>query len=188
MRTVSTTAAAALASGFLPMALLVEMDLSSPLYLNTSGLDLTINGTVYYGTKGFGKIAPMVDTPAEVRGLTFELTGVPSSMISLALSEPVQGKAVRLKTVIFDPATYLPLDVRLRWQGLLDVMSIADAPGAATITVSAEHAGIDLSRPASSLYSNTEQQLLHPGDLFLQFVADQVDQRITWPTAEFFKK
>lgn len=188
MRTVSPAAAAVLAGGLVPMALLIEMDLTQTLYLNTSALDLVINGTTYLGTKGLGKIAAIADTPAEVRNISFELSGVPSSQISLALSEPVQGKAVRIKTAIFDPVTYQVLDVRQRWAGVLEPMTINDAPAAATINITAEHSGIDLTRPATSLYDNAEQQRLHPGDLFLQFVADQVDRRIIWPTSEFGKK
>ena len=188
MRTVSSPAAAVLASGVVPMALLIEMDLTSPLNLNTSNINLVVSGTTYAGVGEFSSIAPLADTPAEVRGLTFQISGVPSDRISLALSEPVQGKAVRIKTVILDPTTYTVLDTRLRWAGLLDVMTISESGGTAVISVSAEYAGIDLSRAATSLYSDPEQQRLNPGDLFLQFMADQVSQRIIWPSVEFFKK
>lgn len=188
MRTVSSPAAAVLASGVVPMALLIEMDLTAPLNVNTSNINLVVSGTTYMGVGGLGSVAALADTPAEVRGLTFQISGVPSDRISLALSEPVQGKAVRIKTAILDPSTYAVLDTRLRWAGLLDVMTISESGGAATINVSAEHAGIDLSRSAASLYSDAEQQRLNPGDLFLQFMADQVSQRIVWPSVEFFKK
>ncbi len=188
MRTVSTAAAAALASGMVPIAVLIEMDISTPLFLNTSNIDLVIGGVTYYGTRGLGKIAPMADTPAEVKGLSFELSGVPSTSVSLVLSELVQGKAVRIKTAIFDPVTYAVLDVRQRWSGLLDVMTISDSANGAVISVTAEHAGIDLARPATTLYSNAEQQRLHSGDLFYQFMADQVEQHIVWPDKAFFLK
>lgn len=186
MRTLSTAAAAAMAAASVPLALLVEMDLSSPLNLNTSNLDLVVSGTTYYGTKGLGRIGALQDTAAELRGLQFELSGVPSDLLSLALTEPVQGKAVRIKTAVFDPDTYAALDVRLRWAGRLDVMAVNDGEQSATISVTAEHAGIDLVRPASSLYTDAEQQRLAPGDLFLQFLAEQVEQRVVWPAREFF--
>lgn len=188
MRTLTTAAAAALSAASVPIALLVEMDLTSALNLNTSNLDLVVSGTTYYGTKGLGRISALQDTAAELRGLQFELSGVPSDLLSLALSEPVQGKAVRVKTAVYDPSTYAVLDVRLRWAGRLDVMAISDAEGASSVTVTAEHCGIDLVRPASSLYTDTEQQRLAPGDLFFQFLADQVEQRVVWPSREFFKK
>lgn len=188
MRTLTTAAATALTGEAVPIALLVEMDLSSPLNLNTSNLDLVVSGTTYYGTKGLGRIGAMQDTASELRGLQFELSGVPSDLLSLALSEPVQGKAVRIKAAILDPSTYAVLDVRLRWAGRLDVMAISDGEPAGTISVTAEHAGIDLVRPASSMYTDAEQQRLATGDLFFQFLADQVEQRVVWPAKEFFRR
>lgn len=186
MRTLSAPAQAALLRSPLPLAVLVEMDLTLPLNLNTASIDLVQNGATYYGTKGLGKIEAIQDTPAEVKQLRFELSAVPSTMISLALQEPVQGKAVRIKLCIFDPDTYQVLDTRLRWSGLLDVFSIEDqAGGNATLQCTAEHAGIDLIRPTASYYSDSEQRRLNPGDFFFQFNADQVEQRIVWPDASF---
>ena len=65
---------------------------------------------------------------------------------------------------------------------------MADSGGISTLTVTAEHSCIDLVRPATSLLSDAEQQRLNSGDLFLQFMADQVDQKIVWPAAAYFKK
>ena len=161
------------------------MDLSTPLNLNTSGLDLTINGTTYYGTRGLGSIDAVKETPAEVAQLNFTLSGVPSELIALSLTEPVQGKGVRIKVAIFDPVTYVVLDVHTRWSGRLDVMTLNDGNGGGTISVSAEHAGIDLTRPSNSLYTDAEQQRLYPGDFALQFLNDQVEQRIVWPAASY---
>lgn len=188
MRALTTAAATALSGKSVPLALLIEMDLTSALNLNTSNLDLTISSTTYYGTKGLGKISAIEESSAEVKGLQFELSGVRSDMLSLALSEPIQGKAVRLKIAVFDPSTYAVLDTRLRWAGRLDVMTVQESDNGSVISVSAEHAGIDLTRPASSLYTDAEQQRLASGDLFLQFLADQIEQRVVWPSAEFFKK
>lgn len=185
MRTLSSAALAALAGSPVPIAVLVEMDLTTQLLLNNTTMDLTINSTVYTGVGALGKIDDIQETAAEVKPLQFTFSGARSENISLALQEPVQGKAVRIKFAIFDPATYQLLDVRLRWSGVLDVMSIDDGNGRATITVSGEHAGIDLLRPYASLYSDSEQRRLHPGDLAFQFNADQVEQRIVWPAASW---
>ena len=185
MRTLSVASLAALQSSPCPLALLVEMDLTVPLNMNTSSLLLTLNGIAYIGVSGLGKIEAIQETPAEVKSLKFEISGVPSTSIALALAEPVQGKAVRIKLAIFDPVTYQVLDTRLRWAGLLDVMEIDDGNGSAVVSVTAEHAGIDLQRPFTSLYSDAEQQRLHPGDFSFQFNADQVDSRIVWPDATY---
>ena len=189
MRTLSSAALTALQSTPLPLAALVEMDLAGGgLYLNTGSLNLTIGGITYLGLQGLGKIEAIADSPSEVKALKFELSGVSSSMVALALTEPVQGKAVRIKLAIFDPATYQVLATDLRWSGSLDTMNIVDSTPNAVLEVTAEHGGIDLIRPSNSVFSDAEQQRLNPGDTSLQYIADQVDMRIVWPSAEFFKQ
>jgi hypothetical protein len=188
MRTFSAAALTAIQSGTVPLSVLIEMDLSTPLLMNTSVLNLTVGASTYLGVGLVGTIEPVSDSPAEIKPLQFQLSGAPSAQISLALQEPVQGKAVRLKLAIYDPATYALIEADQIWAGLLDVMSIEDGEKTATISVSAEHAGIDLLRPIVSLYDNAEQQRLFPGDLFWQFNADQVEMRIVWPTAAFFRQ
>jgi hypothetical protein len=186
----SPLALATLAGRAVPLCLLVEMDLALPLYLNSASIDLTIGGVTYLGTRGLGKVDVIRETPAEVAQLRFELSGVPSVTAALALAEPVQGKAVRIKRAVFDPATYQVLDVQLRWQGTLDVFVLTDDPASKTsvITVTAEHAGIDLLRPSTSLYTHLEQQRLVPGDLAFQYVSDQAEQRVVWPAASWGRR
>ena len=84
MRTLSTAALAALQRSPLPIAILVEMDLASPLYLNTSSLNLVVGATTYLGTAGLGRIEAIQDSPSEVKPLRFELSGVPTTSVSLA--------------------------------------------------------------------------------------------------------
>ena len=188
MRTLGSSALSAIAARSVPVMLFVEMDLTSPLNLCTANVNITYGGKTYYGLKGLGRIGTVTDTPAEVKQLQFELSGAPSELVSLALSEPVQGKAVRIKVAIFDPSTYAVLDVQTRWQGLLDTMTISDGKDGAAIAVTAEHAGIDLTRPASNYYTDPEQQALHPGDLFFQYTSIQVEQRIVWPDRTYGQK
>jgi hypothetical protein len=188
MRSLSTSAAAALAGAVVPIAILVEMDLTEPLFLNTSSLDLVIGGVTYYGAKGLGQIAAIQETTAELPKISFEIAGVQPTMISLALQEPVQGKAVRIKMAIFDSTTGALLDVRLRYAGLLDVMAISDGRDTASITVTSESVMLDLLRPNGIYYSDSDQQSLAPGDLAFQYVNDQVEQKIVWPAASFFRK
>ena len=185
MLVLSSAAATAMMGRNVPLALFVEMDLSSPLFLNTGGIDLIYSGNTYYGMKGLGTVDVVKDIASEVSNLKFQLQGVSQSLIAEALTENVQGKAVRIKLAILDPTTYQILDVSMRWAGKLDVMTLNTGGGTGTIDVTAEHAGIDLIRPGNSLYTHTEQQRLHPGDLAFQYMDDQIDQKIVWPAATF---
>lgn len=185
MRTLSVDEIAALSARPLPMAVLVEMDLTTPLNLNSTSIDFDIGGTFYRGTKGLGKIEVVADSPSEIKPLKFSFSGVSATQIALARYERVQGKAVRIKTLLFNPTTYARYTPRLRWAGRLNVFSIEETGDSAVLEVTAEHAGIDLLRPVTSLYSDAEQRRLYPGDPSLQYVADQTERRIIWPSADW---
>ena len=133
MRTLTAGALSALQRNPLPLAVLVFMDLTAPLYLNSSSIDLTWAGNTYSGTLGLGAIGAVQDTPAETRGLEFTLSGVPSSAIALALTEAIQGRAVTVSLAIFNPDTYAIEDVSLAWSGRLDTMAIEDEIGRAHV-------------------------------------------------------
>lgn len=187
MRILTPEADAALDAGLVVMALLLEMDLSTPLYLNPSRLNLVVEGRTYLGTAGLGNISSIKDTGSEQAKLSFELSGVPSDAIALALGERVQGKDARIFLALFHTDTGVLLDKKQRWAGWLDVMAIQDGPSTATIQVTAEGATLDLLRPSGYLYSHDDTQLLAPGDMFCRYVNDQVEQKIIWPSVEFYK-
>lgn len=187
MRILSGAELTALASSPCPLALLVEMDLTVPQYLSTGGNNLSsVDGSITYaGLQGLGKVGVVSDSPSEIKPLQFELSGVPVDKVSLAETEPVRVKAVRIKLGLFDPSTYRLLRAILIWSGKLDMLTFIDGSPTASIAVQAEHDGADLTRPSTSLYTDAEQQRLYPGDLFFQYVTDQIDQRIVWPDASF---
>ena len=188
MRALTTAGTAALAGAVVCCAILVEMDLTEPLRLNSGSIDLVINGVAYYGSKGLGQIDTIKASPGSLPQVGFTMAGVQPSSIALALTEPVQGKAVRIKVALFDSLTGALIDVRLRYSGYLDVMSISDGADSATISVTSESAMLDLLRPVGLYYNDLDQQALHPGDLAFQYVNDQVDQKIVWPSAAYFRK
>ena len=188
MRTLSSAEQAALLANPVPMVVLVELYLTSAIYLCTAGIDLVVGGVTYLGTRGLGKIDTVADSPAEIKPLSFEISGVPSAQVALALSEPVRGKQVIVKSLLLDPATYQPLTPRVRWQGNGDVMLLREQGGTATISVQAEHVAADLLRGTPSYWSDAEQRRLYPGDPSLQFLADQVEQKIVWPAASYYKR
>jgi hypothetical protein len=188
MRSLTTAGAAALTGQVIAMAILVEMDLTSQLLLNTASLSLTINGLLYSGVGGLGQIDTITEKPGDFPKVRFTLAGVQPTSISLALSEPIQGKAVRIKLALFDSASGALIDSRVRYAGYLDVMSIVDGKDSAAISVTSESAMLDLLRPANLYFNDADQQTLNPGDLAFQYVNDQVEQKLVWPSAAFYKK
>ena len=188
MRAISTAAAAALASATPVMAVLVDMALTQPLRVSSWHRTLTWAGTNYLGAGELGHVDATDEGVDQPRPLRFTLNGLPSSSVSLVLQEPVQGRNVSLYVAIFDPVTHQVIDASLEWQGLIDTMSIVEDGQTASVTVSAESAGLDLLRAVPVRYTDSDQQRLHPGDRFFQFVTDQADKQIVWPSATFFKR
>lgn len=188
MRIMAPATLAALQSPTVPLVLLVEMDLTPPLFISHWPHTLTINGVDYIGGAGLGRIDAVQDSPAEIKPLAFSLSGVPGTLVAEALATPVQGKAVRIKLAVLDPETHQVLDVLPRWSGRLDVMAVEDGSGTSSISVTAEHAAIDLVRAAISTYSHLEQQRLHTGDMAFQYMSDQVDTQVVWPAASWGRK
>lgn len=189
MRSISGPGQAAVQAGSTPIVLFVEMQLAAPLYLNISSWDIEWAGQTWLGTKNFGAIEPITQTTTDTQGLRFQLSGVPSDLIAIALAEPpVQGKACNIYVGIMDPDSYALMDITLEWAGRLDTMTVREDSGGAVIQVTAEHVGIDLLRAAPTRYTDADQQRLHPGDKGLEFVNDSAAQEIVWPAASFFRQ
>jgi hypothetical protein len=185
---ISTDALAALLQPTVPLAMLIDMDLSEPFRLNTTAWNLEWGGETYVGAGAVGRIEEMESAPGEIKGLRFTINGVPSELLALALAEPVQGKAVTVSTAIFSNSSYLVLDVVPEWLGRLDTMTINEEGDKATIIVTAEHVGIDLLRSNALRYSHADQMRLYPGDRSFEYVSDQSDKPIVWPSREFYKQ
>lgn len=191
MRTVGASVATMLASEHVSMCLLIEADLTTPLYLATLGEDITYNAKTYIGIGGAGQIGVIEESAQELKPISFTLSAVPSTRISLALSEYVQGDAVRIYTMFFNPSTYAVLETRLRWQGRIDTMHIeedGDNPRHSKLIVTAESAAIDLLRPSGRMFSDADQQLVSAGDTFFKYTAQQAEKPIVWPAASFYRK
>lgn len=189
MKTISASGMAALAAGVSPFAVLVSMGFSpTPLNLCSANLNLVAGGITYSGVAGLGRISAVQNTASEIKQIQFELSGAAVASMELLLGTPVQGTPATIKLAILDPVTYAVTDVIPMWAGVLDTMTLDDGASASTITVTAEHVGIDLNRPSPLYYADSDQQTLHPGDLFFQYTSQQFDQQIIWPNANFYRR
>lgn len=186
MRTIAAPAAATFGKA-LALAQLVKMDLTSALCVATCRDSIDWNGNTFIGGRQTS-IAPIRDQGGTVAGLSFTLSGIPTALLAIALSEPIQGKTVTVWDALMDPDTQALLDVVQVWRGTLDVMPISVGPQTSTITVQAEHRGITFARPRGIRYVDSDQQALFPGDRCLEFLVAQSTHADTWPAAAFFQR
>ena len=188
MRVLSGATVAALGAPVVPLVQLVLLAFPTPIALNSSNWDLIFDGITYRGAYGIGSVSEIDDSPGEIKGLQFTLSGVDSAYISLALDDSavVQGTPVTIRTAVLDAGTYQIADAPIEWSGKLDTMTIAEDGDICTIEVTAESSAVDLLRGAALTYSNADQQLLAPGDRAFEYVLSQANTPIVWPTRQWF--
>jgi len=177
---------------------------AQPLYFWTGLGDLTIDGITYVGTGQFLAISEMEET-AEIaaKGAVITLSGIPSELLSLAISTPYQG---RLCKILFGAINankqYLKqengdfvlteaggrIDVTdgddtpaiNLFTGYIDKMDIDEGPETSTIAMSIESRLIDLERPRIFRFSDQNQKTRYPTDKGLEFVEDLQDKQFNW--------
>jgi len=177
---------------------------AQPLYFWTGLGDLTIDGITYVGTGQFLAISEMEET-AEIaaKGAVITLSGIPSELLSLAISTPYQG---RLCKILFGAINankqYLKQEngdfvlteaggriditdgddtpaINL-FTGYIDKMDIDEGPETSTIAMSIESRLIDLERPRIFRFSDQNQKTRYPIDKGLEFVEDLQDKQFNW--------
>lgn len=190
MKTLTSDVTNVLAGAVVPMALLVKMEFSSGTIARNSGnLSLTWGGTTYTGG-GLGTISQVEDSPGEIKGLSFEISGVAASDISLALdgADEWQGTPVTIYVALLHPDTHAVIDADVIWSGVGDTMTIKEDGGTCTVQATAESSAVDFLRGVPVTYTHADQQVFYPGDLAFQFVNQQADQPVVWPAKEFFER
>lgn len=190
MRGLTTPAATALGQPAVPLVQLLRMRFpSGDVALNSSNWTIVWGGVTYQGAAGLGDVSPISDSPGEVKGLQFTLSGVSAAMVSLALDDAAewQGVPIEIRTAILG-SSYQVVDAPLEWSGLGDTMGLSEDGEACTVTATAESSAVDLLRGHPLTYSDADHQSLHPGDRAFEYVTSQADQPVVWPAKEWFYK
>jgi len=162
--------------------IMVEMDFSSsPLRLWTGTGSLTWDSKTWTGSGDMGTISPIEETDdVRATGLSLTLNGIDAALISTALGEKYQGRAVKIWLGFFDDNWAVIADPVLVYTGRMDIMNIAESGDTASITVKVENRLIDLERPRERRYTDEDQKIDYPGDLAFEYVAGLQDARFKW--------
>lgn len=176
-RTIPAAIVTALAQKNVQPFYAVEMLFDSvPLRLWTGHGDRVVDGEVYTGTgallviDGLEEVSDLIATSATLR-----LSGISSSVISLALAEPYQGRRCRIMFGVIDVADHVEV-----FAGVMDTMSIQDSAGICTIDLRIESKLVTLKRPRVRRYTHESQQVRHPGDTFFSYVTGLQDKDVVW--------
>jgi hypothetical protein len=163
----------------------IELNFDSEiLRLWTGQGTLTLPDTTQWiGTGTLLDISAIEETAEmAVRGATLTLSGIPSEILSLALSEPYQGRVCNIYFGTFTGGdlTTAPSNFDQIFSGYMDQMNIQDGPETATIEMKVENKLVDLERARVARFTSGYQKSIYPSDKGLDFVESLQDREIFW--------
>lgn len=172
-------------SSSLSLHYLLKLEYDSGDSLFWSGVtDIVYAGDTYVGTGSLGSIGNISENvilaPAE---LEVALSGIPSSIISIALGEEYQG---RTATVFMSTGELLsagvldPNFVNTVFKGLMDVMSIQEDGDSSSIILKLENELIRLTRSNERRMTDQDQRIDFPNDAGFSRVQLIQDQKLEW--------
>jgi hypothetical protein len=151
-----------------------------------SGLgEVELDGDTYVGSGQMLQVSS-VDESLDVtaKGATLTLSGLPSDLLSLALSEPYQGRKCKIYVGMRDAsANPMPSESSVMaevFSGYLDQMNIDEGGETSTIALYVESRLIDLHRPRERRYTSESQKSRFPSDKGFDFVEDLQDKKFQW--------
>jgi len=163
----------------------IELNFDSEiLRLWTGQGTLTLPDTTQWiGTGTLLDISAIEETAEmAVRGATLTLSGVPSEILSLALSEPYQGRVCNIYFGTFTGGdlTTAPSNFDQIFSGYMDQMNIQDGPETATIELKVENKLVDLERARVARFTSGYQKSIYPSDKGFDFVESLQDRELFW--------
>lgn len=159
----------------------VQFDFSTILRFWTGHGDITFLSQTWNGAGDVIKLAPIKETASvEAMGVSFEVEGVSTEIISLALSEPVQGRNATMYVGFLDANDALIADPVGPFIYIMDTISIAENPQNPRVTLTAESNLVLLEKARPRRYTHEDQQIEFPGDEGFIFVPSIQEKQITW--------
>ena len=174
-RTVPTDILTALSQPEVEPFYAVEIDLDSgPLRIWTGVGDRTIDGDTYTGggnLVGISGLEEVADLSA--KNITLTLSGMPPSVVALALGEPYQRRKVRVLWGVRGVSDFVEV-----FSGSLNQMVIEDGPESGTISVTVDSKLVELERASNRRYTAENHKARNPDDTFFDYVALLQDKNV----------
>jgi len=178
---VTSAFAVAVAAKVIRPCFLVRLQFKTDtLNIWTGFYPLTWGGVTFDGVGTLMGISGMSeDSEVNAKNVTISLSGIPSDIISKALTEVQRGLAAQVYFGLFeaDGVTLIP-DPVLAYIGRMDQPTITDSGDTCTISINIENALVDMNRSVWRRYTDVDQQMDHPDDLGCAFVAGIQEEQI----------
>ena len=162
---------------------------------------LVYDSVSWYGAGNLLGVSNVEETSEiAAKGATLTLTAVPSEIISLALTQPYQGRVCNIyfgmfsrgslqqesgSYILFEDGSKIMLELRETgfteiFTGYMDQMVIEEGPDSSTIQLAVENRLVDLERARPTRYTSAYQKSKYPTDLGFDFVESLQDQKLVW--------
>jgi|18_taG_2_1085343.scaffolds.fasta_scaffold73020_2 hypothetical protein len=133
--------------------------------------ELTYDSETWTGSGDLLKMEPVTESQSlSANGVAFELSGIPASLVAIALLEHYQGRTIEAFFGVLDEDFALIADPYKVFSGFMDVMDLSDDGETATITVNCESDLVILKESGERRYTPEDQKQDYANDLGLDFV------------------
>jgi hypothetical protein len=152
----------------------------APLRLWTGYGNITIDSQTYIGSGELGSISNIAQSEQlTADGLTLNLSGIPSNLITAALEEAYQNRDVTIYfgCLVDGQLTLTPYEL---FSGRADQMNIQQSGSTSNITLTVENQLIDMQRSRVLRYTDEQQQALYSSDTSLRYVASLQNKEVLW--------
>lgn len=179
----------------------LKFDGDKVLRLWTGVGTLNHEGQEWVGTGNLLDIETVEETTEiAVKGATLTLSGIPTEVISLALTEPYQGRVCNIYfgsfvsgKVLLESSSFIQLEDGSKiilednstnfteiFSGYMDQMNILESADNSTVELKVENKLIDLERQRIARYTSSYQKSIYPNDKGLDFIEDLQDKEVLW--------
>lgn len=189
MKTLTTALSNLFAGDHVSTVVFVELQFASGTHRYcTAGQSIVWNGNTWVGVGAIASIEAIKESEGlQATGMKMMLSGVPSSLISLALGEAVQGKTAKMWVAGISAAGAVVADPVLEFQGRVDTLFINDSQSSCSIGINVESRMADFQRPNTRRFNAATHEADYPGDKFFSHIVAMTETEIVWPAKSFFQ-
>lgn len=175
-RTVPSALLTALGQPEVELFYAVEFNFDSgPVRFWTGSGEKIIGVDTYVGTGNLLTIDGIDEVnDLSAKSISLSLSGVPSSLVSLALQEPYQRRRCKIYLGTSD-TTVIEI-----FSGLMNTMTIQDEGESSVISLTVESKLVELERSSNWRYTDVNHKSRNAGDEFFSYVSSLQDVSIVW--------
>ncbi len=181
MRSLHPDLAAEFKKSTLRVGLFCEILYATPVRFWNGIGNKTWDSKTWTGTGVFGGITAVQERGGALAGsVALSLSGVPSELVSLALSDTAQGCKATVWFAAFDSNWGVIGEPVRMVRGKTDVCKILLGGKTSTISVTVITPMTGLKRVRNFLWTDAEQQRRFPGDKFFEYGASMAERPLYW--------